>query len=266
LELERLRQHLNRLRVTGANATTTSTAQLGVYNDSSQTRMALSANQTTNTVNFISGGSLINPDFVWSTGDSTAVELMRITRTGNVGIGTASPTSKLHLYKTGTSDNILNIQNGQDAYASILALTANNDGGAIYNSLQSSTNGGTQHFKIWGGGAVSTMAFNTGGTEAMRIDSSGRLLVGTTNTNPHLFTSGRGFAINQGTFGIDAACDNIVGIFNRTDADGTIVEFKKAGTKVGSIGTSSGYTKITSGDGTNGSGLQFGDSKIYPVA
>ena len=32
-----------------------------------------------------------------------------------------------------------------------------------------------------------------------------------------------------------------------------------------SIGTSSGYTKITSGDGTNGSGLQFGDSKIYPV-
>jgi hypothetical protein len=26
-----------------------------------------------------------------------------------------------------------------------------------------------------------------------------------------------------------------------------------------------GYTKITSGDGTNGSGLQFGDSKIYPV-
>jgi hypothetical protein len=111
--------------------------------------------------------------------DNSNATAITIDSSENVGIGTASPTSKLHLYKTGTSDNILNIQNGQDAYASILALTANNDGGAVYNSLQSSTNGGTQHFKIWGGGAVSTMAFNTGGTEKMRIDSSGNVGIGT---------------------------------------------------------------------------------------
>jgi len=52
---------------------------------------------------------------------------------------------------------------------------------------------------------------------------------------------------------------------NRQGTDGDIIDFRKGGASVGSIGTSSGYTKITSGDGTNGSGLQFGDSKIYPV-
>jgi hypothetical protein len=105
------------------------------------------------------------------TGTSTSNAFL-IDSSGNVGIG-VSPSAKLHLYKTGTSDNILNIQNGQDYYASILSLTANNDGGAIYNSLQSATNGGTQHWKIWGGGVASTMAFSTGGTERMRILSSG---------------------------------------------------------------------------------------------
>lgn len=105
---------------------------------------------------------------------------------GNVGIGTTSPSSKLHLYKTGTSDNRLIIQNGQDAYASILALTANNDGGAAYNALTSNTNGGTEHWKIWGGAVSSTLAFSTGNAERMRIDSSGNVGIGTTSSTGRL--------------------------------------------------------------------------------
>jgi hypothetical protein len=90
-----------------------------------------------------------------------------------VGIGINAPTSLLHLYKTGTSDNTLQIQNAQDDYASILQVTANNDNGAIYNSLQSVTNGGTQHFKIWGGAAVSQMMLTTGGVERAKLNTSG---------------------------------------------------------------------------------------------
>jgi hypothetical protein len=106
---------------------------------------------------------------------------------------------------------------------------------------------------------------NRSNTEAMRIDSSGRLLVGTTNTNPHLLTSGKGIAINQGIFGIDAACDNIVGIFNRTDADGTIVEFKKGGALVGSIGSYNGVPYIGYASGAGG-GIMFNGKSIEPTA
>jgi hypothetical protein len=93
-------------------------------------------------------------------------------------------------------------------------------------------------------------------TERMRIDSSGRLLVGTTSTSPHLLTSGKGIAINQGTFGIDAACDNIVGIFNRTDADGTIIEFKKDASVIGVIGAKNGDMYM----GTSDAAIRFHDA------
>ena len=142
---------------------------------------------------------------------------MRVAGDGKVGIGTASPTSKLHLYKTGTSDNTLTIQNGQNAYASILDLRANNDGGAIYNSLTSTTNGGTQHWKIWGGAASSTMAFSTGGSERMRIDSSGNVGIGISLPSEplHLFKATYPiFKIEStsynSTLGIDTGNGNLV--------------------------------------------------------
>jgi hypothetical protein len=108
---------------------------------------------------------------------------------GHLGIGTDTPSTKLHLYKTGNSDNTLTIQNATNAYASTLGLIANNDAGAIYNAITSSTNGGDQHFKIWGGGAAETMAVSTGGVERMRIRDDGQLLLG-------LLTSDVGFATN----------------------------------------------------------------------
>ena len=82
------------------------------------------------------------------------------------------------------------------------------------------------------------MQFTTNATEAIRIDSSGNLLVGTTDATPYNNTSGNGIALGDGL--ITSAKDGgIAAIFNRMTSDGDVVQFRKDGTTVGSIATNS---------------------------
>jgi hypothetical protein len=157
--------------------TTSVGTKLNIRSDASDDGILLEKSDGTDIARLFYDGTSTNARFDMFSGGSATVQIKASGDThfsgGNVGIGTASPTSKLHLYKTGTSDNTLQIQNAQDDYASILQVTANNDNGAIYNSLQSVTNGGTQHFKIWGGAAVSQMMLTTGGVERAKLNTSG---------------------------------------------------------------------------------------------
>jgi len=110
------------------------------------------------------------------------------------------------------------------------------------------------------------------GNEAMRIDSSGNLLVGTTSS------SGASAPDNSGTAsdaGIRLSPTGFIGLganqapsgyFNRIGNDGDIIKFNKDGTAVGSIGTklsdggtSDGELFITSGN----TGLFFDDIGSY---
>jgi hypothetical protein len=160
-------------------------------------------------------------------------ERMRISSAGNVGIGRTDPQAKLHLQDTG------------DVHIQFT------DEGNI--AARVGANGNAMVFGVDGA---------NGTTERMRIDSSGNLLVGTTATD----TAAVGFRYRSSLDAISSVADGgISAYFGRRTSDGDIVAFRKNDAIVGSIGASSGYTKITSGDGTNGSGLQFGDSKIYPV-
>jgi len=102
------------------------------------------------------------------------------------------------------------------------------------------------------------MAFNTAGSEAMRIDSSGNLLVGKTSAN----ATDVGIVANaNGRLYATASGDS--SIFNRTSSDGDIAQFRKDGSTVGSIGTSGGDLIIGTGD----TGLKFfdGGDSIFPV-
>jgi hypothetical protein len=83
------------------------------------------------------------------------------------------------------------------------------------------------------------MRLYTNGAEAARIDSSGNLLVGTTGS-PWLAngTTAASATIKAGGFGFAAnAPSTLVGIFNRTNTTGDIIEFKYNAAVVGQIST-----------------------------
>ncbi|MDB3890535.1 hypothetical protein N9350_01230 [Gammaproteobacteria bacterium] len=110
---------------------------------------------------------------------------------------------------------------------------------------------------IQGSGAADRLKFITNGSEAMRIDSSGNLLVGKTSAD-----SGATAGIETNNNGrINATRDgSISGVFNRLTSDGEIVQFRKDGTNVGSIGAGGGNLNI--GNGT--ANLRFTSGSISP--
>jgi len=109
-------------------------------------------------------------------------------------------------------------------------------------------------------GNANTVAISTGGTEAMRIDSSQNLLVG--KTAEDIGTAGHAFA-SQG-YAFHTRSGNTPLFINRLTNDGNLVEFRKDGTTVGSIGATSGVLTID-GEGANTGGFYFnGANNILP--
>ena len=99
-------------------------------------------------------------------------EVMRVNTSGNVGIGTASPTGKLDVVAT-SATSYLNVRSSGIANA---AQIVQDTGGTAY--FQNTYASGDVIFGTAGNNAI----FKTASTERMRIDSSGNLLVGTTTS------------------------------------------------------------------------------------
>tara|TARA_R110000772_G_scaffold267080_1_gene390406 strand:- start:72 stop:1301 length:1230 start_codon:yes stop_codon:yes gene_type:complete len=200
---------------------------------------------------------------IWSTAASgtagnaiTWSERMRIDSSGNVGINMTAPNSGLHVNGSITSSNL-----GQDASTS-KGLSLQGYGESSYINMSGAGN----------------LIFRMGSTfaERMRIDSSGNLLVGTTDTtvydNNSNTTADNGLNL-RGDGKLDAARYNSIVLgLNRTGNDGTIVDFRKSGATVGSIASQSGpiaaylgssYATIGAGD----TGLFFNpdNDHIVPV-
>jgi hypothetical protein len=121
--------------------------------------------------------------------------------TGNIGIGTTSPSQPLVVFKSTAADDIGQIiQQGANGTAAFLNIVGNNDAGASFNRITSSTSGGTAHWQIGGGGTASTMVLLTGGSERMRITSAGNVGIGTSAPQQKLQIGGNG-----GSFAATAA-------------------------------------------------------------
>jgi hypothetical protein len=112
-------------------------------------------------------------------------------------------------------------------------------------------------------GSHSLVLSDSDGTgEVLRVDTSGNLLVGTTTVGIASTTS-QGLNV-LGQYGAFEASRNNASLFlNRLTSDGDIAVFRKDGTTVGSIGTSSPALFIGSGD----VGIRFdgANDRIRPV-
>ena len=163
--------------------------------------------------------------------DNATSTAITIDASENVGIGTASPTQKLDITTAGTTRAFIRNTN----------LTSS--------GMYIGEDGTGQ--QILGVGAY-PMRFSTNGSEAMRIDSSGNLLVGKTVADSGATA---GVEITQ-TSTIYTNHTSASLNLNRTGTDGNVANFKKDGAVVGSIGASGGDLYVGTGDTT----LKFSDA------
>ena len=173
--------------------------------------------------------------------ETNSSEAMRIDSSGRVGIGTSSPVEPLHVFKQlHSAPLLLEVENnGYLSGASAgIKLTAKH------------TNGASGSFQIEN--YQNNFRVLDDGTERMRIDSSGNLLVGRTSTSG----SDAGFEARADGQIVGTRDGNRVAFLNRKTSDGDIVQFAKDGTTVGSIGTVGGDMYVGTGD----TGIRFDDA------
>jgi len=169
-------------------------------------------------------------------------------------------------FKNNTSDADI-LFSGNDGGSAITALTLDmsNAGAATFNSTVT-TNKLTLTKDPVGTYSIEVDGTNTGQpnlivkqstSERFRCDNNGNLLVGTTDTDPSNNGAGgdAGHAIAGTGYIASARSGDTVALFNRMDNDGNIVDFRKDGAVVGSIGASGGDLVIGTGD----TGIHFHD-------
>ena len=177
---------------------------------------------------------------------------MTIDSNRNVGIGTTSPSTALHV-NSGTTDTVATFQSS-DQFADI---KLQDSGGSSF--IRQSN--GSLIFEADRDNAVSGtgLLFKIDGSNVARFDTSGNLLVAKTAANSA--TQGVEARVSGQLF---ATSNSAKAMFlNRLNSDGDIVDFRKDGTTVGNIKSRSGDLIIHTGI----TGLRFNDANdaIHPV-
>ena len=171
--------------------------------------------------------------------NSTTTDGLYIDSSGNVGIGTTSPTADLSVGSTSTSSGDIHLRTTKTTFS---MTPSNTDAGGV--SLDVG----------WVSGGQGPFKFAIGGSEKMRIDSSGKVLVGKTSSN--LATEGVEIRPDEVLITKDGGS---VLTLNRLTSDGNIIVFAKDTSTVGSIGsnTTGGQPLLDIAGATGNSNIRF---------
>jgi hypothetical protein len=165
-------------------------------------------------------------------------ERLRVDSSGRLGIGTTSPGELLHVYNSAATSRLIVGPSGTGAATpNALALEQENTGYTVCHVRNLYNNAGLGELRL-GGYGFTTFTSGSSQTERARIDSSGRLLVGTSSPR-----SWSGVTSNIQLEGTDFNASSISQTLNSNNDNGAYLALNK------SRGTSNGsQTVVQSGD------------------
>jgi hypothetical protein len=176
-------------------------------------------------------------------------EAMRINIAGDVGIGTSSALAKFHV-NSGAS-NLAGLFESDDAGATITLIDDSTTGGS---AADHGLNAVGDQLELR---AVDNLSFETAGSEAMRIDSSGNFLVGKTSEDQDI----EGGQIKKNGIAAFTSSGTSPLRVNRTVSEGNIFILQSDGSTIGSIGVNGGIAYVSN---ALGGGLRFHQHGVQP--
>ena len=188
--------------------------------------------------------------------DGQGNQRLYINSSGNVGIGTASPSTKITMFG---QNPIFRVQGDGVSYYGGISFYSSVSGSNRENGAVGQYDGNGLYI---GSGTGMRLTFTTnGGTEAMRLTSAGRLLIGTTTESTYIVDANGTVRVQGTELRLDNATTGTINLYSNTPKvnffsgggysigrNSTAVELISGGSIAFYIGANQGYS-LTSANG-----------------